>query len=65
MFRSKAWYRSYFADVSVWIKMNYFLKLAGVNQSSLSRFMKDPTFEYMVSLQKLEQLYQVISEKIT
>jgi hypothetical protein len=65
MFASKSDYRSYFANVSVWIKMNYFLKLAGVNQSSFSRFMKDQKFEYMVSLQKLERLYQEISSKIT
>lgn len=65
MLRSKSDYRAYFASVSVWIKMNYFLKQADVNQSSFSRFMKDPKFEYMISIVKLERLYQMISSKIT
>ena len=33
--------------------------MCGVNQSSLSKFLKDPLLSYTVSLESLERLYVV------
>ena len=65
MIWSKSSYRSYFADVSVWLKMNYFLKRANVSQPNFSRVMKGSAYDYLVSLDKLKALYDVIHSKIT
>jgi hypothetical protein len=65
MQRSKAMYRAYFADVVLWLKMNYFLKRANVDQPNFSRFMKGEEYDYLISVEKLEALYKVVHEKIT
>ena len=65
MNRSKSWYRTYFADVSVYLKMNYFLKRANVNQPNFSRFMKSSAYDYLISLTKLNALYDEIHQKLT
>ena len=65
MFRSKSGYRTYFADVSVFLRMQYFLDRAGIHKSNFSRFMKDQTFDYLISIEKLDLLYQEIHAKVT
>lgn len=65
MIGSKAEYRAYFADVSVFLRMQYFLDKAGIHKSNFSRFMKDQMFDYLISLEKLDSLYQEIHAKIT
>lgn len=65
MFASKSDYRAYFAGVSSYVKINYFLKKAGVNQPNFSRFMKGSPYDYLISLEKLEKVYQEVRMKIT
>lgn len=65
MFASKADYRNYFAGVSVYLKMVYFLKQVGINQANFSRFMKGKPYDYLINNEKLDDLYQAIRLKIT
>jgi len=65
MLNSKTDYRSYFASVWDYVKMSYFLKQCHVNQPNFSRFMKGSEYDYLISWDKLENLYQEISKKIT
>jgi hypothetical protein len=65
MIWSKSMYRAYFADVVVWLKMNYFLKKANVDQPNFSRFMKSSAYDYLISVEKLEALKRVVQDKIT
>lgn len=57
--RDKEWYREYFNQCKPYLKLNTFCKMCGVNQSSLSKFIKDPLLSYTVSLDSLERLYVV------
>lgn len=61
---SKSDYRQYFANVKDWLKMNYFLKIANVDQPNFSRFMKGDQWDYLISKEKLERLYEVIQKKL-
>jgi hypothetical protein len=65
MFESKAEYRSYFANVCIYLKMNYFLKQTRIDQGNFSRFMKGHEYEYLISWEKLQSLYEAIQMKIT
>lgn len=68
MFTSKSQARDWYNGIVCKIKMNYYLKLASVAQSTFSRFMKSEQFNYSISLEKLNWLHQVIVndlEKIT
>ena len=62
--RSKEWYRQYFAACKPYLKLNTFCKMVGVNQSSLSKFIKDPLLSYTVSLDSLEKLYIVMQKTL-
>lgn len=65
MFASKSDYRAYFAGVQIYVKMSYFLKLANINHSNFSRFMKGYPYDYLIPFDKLERLYQEVKLKIT
>lgn len=57
---SKGDYRSFFASVKHFVKINYFLKLENINQSQFSRFMKGDLFDYEMSLDSLDRLYSSV-----
>lgn len=61
---SKADYRALLQDLKPYLKLSYFCKQIGMNQSTLSLWMRSPDNDYMVSLARLEELtnciYQVI-----
>lgn len=65
MLNSKSAYRQYFANVKMWLKMNYFLKNSGVDQPNFSRFLRSEEFDYLISLEKLHRLYEEIQKKLT
>lgn len=65
MFASKSDYRIYFASVSKYVKMSYFLKKVGISSSAFSRFQKGKPYDHMISLNKLDDLYQEIKLKLT
>lgn len=54
---SKSDYRSFFANVKPFIKLNYFCKVCGVHPVNLSRFMKGSEWDYEISDEKLQDLY--------
>ena len=55
-------YRSFFASVKGYIVFKPFLKMAGIPESSFSLFMKNENFDYQISIEKLEELENVIKE---
>lgn len=57
-------FREFFASVSPMLKMNYFLKKAGVSQSAFSRYMKGKDWNYEISEVKLNDLRFVIIEEL-
>lgn len=60
--RDKEWYRQYFNQCKPYLKLNTFCKMCGVDQSALSKFLKDPLFDYILSLESLERLYVVTKD---
>ena len=57
---SKKEYRSFFANVSNRLKMRYYLDIAGIPATTFSRFMKSEQFDFMISVDRLNNLYDVI-----
>ena len=57
-------YRKFFAECKPVIKMKPFLDRNGINQSAFSRFLKGQEFNYEISLDKLQALYQDIVSTI-
>lgn len=65
MLKAKADYRQYFASVKMWLKMNYFLKQVNIDSSNFSRFLRSDEHDYLVSIDKLNKLYEEIQKKLT
>lgn len=57
-------YREFFANVKPILKLNYFCKLSGVSQVSLSRFMKGSEWNYEISEDRLHLLYSCIVDHL-
>ncbi len=53
-------YRAFFAQCKVMLKMNYFCKLVGIHPVNFSRFMKDSEYDWCISIEKLNELYDCI-----
>ena len=62
---SKKEFRSFFANVSHKLKMRYYLDLAGIPATTFSRFMKSEEFDFMISVDRLSNLYNVIIEELS
>lgn len=65
MLNKKSDYRQYFNDVKVWVKMNYFLQQCSIDSSNFSRFLKGEPYDYLISLDRLSHLYDLIQRKLT
>lgn len=61
---TKNYYRMFFASVSHFIKINYFLKKEHISQSNFSLFMKGEDFNRFMSLDKLTVLYDSVINEI-
>lgn len=61
---TKGDYRRFFTQIKDFVKFNYFLKKLDINQSCFSKFMKNEYFDYQMSLEKLQLLYNEICESI-
>lgn len=55
-------YRSFFAECKSYLKLNKFCKIAKVSNVNLSRFLKGSQFDWCISLESLDRLYNVITE---
>lgn len=58
----KDFYRSFFAQCRSQIKFRWFLDQCGINPGAFSRFMKGEMFDYQISVQQLEKLYDMITD---
>jgi transcriptional regulator with XRE-family HTH domain len=54
-------YRKFLRIVSPYLKLSFFCKRIGLSQSALSKFMKSDIFDYEVSIEKLNALYNDIT----
>lgn len=59
---SKSSYREYFANVQKYVKMTHFLKIASVQPSNYSWFMKGSAYDHLLSLDKLAALESAVKE---
>lgn len=62
---TKNQYREFFADVSSFIKIYYFLKKEHISQSNFSLFMKGEDFNRFMSLDKLSILYNAVINEVS
>lgn len=60
----KEFYRNFFAQVSPFVKLNYFCKRVGVRQPHLSLFIKDKAYDMFMSVENLELLYNAIKSEL-
>lgn len=58
-------YREFFANVKQYVKMNKVCKLANVDYVSFTRFMKSSEFNYCLSVTKLQDLADTLTELVT
>lgn len=58
---NKAEYRLYFASVKDYVKMTWFLKRAKIDDGNFSRFLQDHHYDYLISINKLKDLYDDMS----
>lgn len=59
---SKNDYRSFFANVRNVIKIRHFLKIVGIPESTFSLFMRGEEWNYMLSIDRCNTLYDTIME---
>ena len=57
---SKEEYRQRFNDLKSVVKLSYFANEYGLPMTNLSRFMKDSSFDYYLSLDKLSSFYDFV-----
>lgn len=57
-------YRTFFAQCKTMLKLNYFCKLVNISPVTLSRFMKGEAWDYEMSLDKCQKLYDAINDTI-
>lgn len=68
MLANKDQYRSYFAEVSNYIKMSKILDEIGQDRSNFYRFQKSVEFDFLLSFEKLEGIYshvQLVLKNLT
>ena len=58
----KSYIRDFLIECKPFIKLSVFAKMVDLNPSTLSLFMKSPANDYMISIEKLEQLRSIIEE---
>lgn len=62
---SKSNYRLFFAQCKHLLRMVKFCEKANVNPVCFSRFMKGEEFNYYLSLEKLQDLYNVVIDELS
>lgn len=53
-------YRTFFANVKPFVKLNYFCKIVHISPVNLSRFLKGSDWDYELSLDRCRILYEEI-----
>lgn len=57
-------YRTFFASCKDFLKMRYFLQKVGIASSTFSLFMRGEEMNYIISLDKLHNLYDEVMHAI-
>ena len=57
-------FRSYFANVKKYVKLTPLCKEIGINQSALSRFLMGEAYDYVISLDTLQRLYNHLQDTL-
>lgn len=57
----KSFYRTSFNDLKKYVKLGVFCDDIGLSRSSLTMFLKGDQFDYYISQEKLDMLYNNIS----
>lgn len=60
---TKDQYRSLLNDIKSYIKLSYFADEIGLSRTTLSLFLKDSAYNYMISVNRLDELYNCIIKK--
>lgn len=61
---TKAEYRRYFADVKTYVKITIIAAECGISLSSLSKFMKSNNYDFLLSLDKCNVLFNAIQDRL-
>lgn len=61
---SKSSYREYFAECKSLIKFSRICELAGVHRVSFSRFMKGKEFDWCLSVESLQKIYDTLQDEL-
>lgn len=58
-------YRKFFAKCRKFVKMAYFLKKAGISETTFSIFMKSDSYDLLISVEKLRILDSLIRNELS
>lgn len=61
---TKSDFRTWLIYIKPFIKINYFCKQLGINQSQVAMFMKGSDFDYQISIDNLYRLYNLINDTL-
>lgn len=57
---NKSFYRTSLNDCKKYIKLGLFADEVGISRSALTMFLKSEEFDYQISLEKLDLLYNTV-----
>lgn len=57
-------YRFYFAKIQKFIKLRQIYEPMGIHPSTFSRFMKGEAYDYVISIDKLEMIYDGVQKTL-
>lgn len=60
----KSYYFDFLTECKPFIKLSVFARMVGLNPSTLSLFLRSRDNEYMISVDKLQQLVDLISDTV-
>lgn len=58
----KSDYRDFFASVKPFVKINYFLKRAGISSGAFSLFMRGESHDYCLSVESFQRIYDDLTD---
>lgn len=61
---AKSEFRTYFADVSVYVKMSAILKELKIHKSTFSKFMQSSAYDHYLSESKLQMIKYALQERL-
>lgn len=59
---NKSYFRDLFIELKPFLKLSTFARMAEIEPSALSMFMKNSAYDHMISVEKLSRLERVIMD---